>query len=230
MLSISNCVILKSIKPEEILAAYTSGATKDIKSIVKTSGGGDEIKFYTGDRNQNLYVVEEGFNKSTLYAITNSKNTKKIEAPYNCDNCKRWFIGHLIGKPLTYQEEYGTDKVDVTVETFNCHPKCTYTQLKREPPSEKNNKSIMILERICRRIGYHGKLTETPSANLAEWNGGPLSPEEFFADTETPFHTYLVYDKDGKGEVIYYNNLASQNLTVKYTVGQTVYYRQIIKK
>lgn len=230
MLSISNCVILKSIKPEELLAAYIGGVTKDIKNVVKTTGGCDEIKFYTGDRNQNLYMVEEGFNKSTLYAITNSKNNKAISAPYNCDNCKRWFIGQLIGKPLTYKEHYGTEQIDVTIENFNCHPKCVYTQLKREPPSERNNKSLMMLERICRRMGYLGKLSETPSANLAEWNNGPLSPEEFFADTETPFHTYLICDKDEKGEVIYYNSLASQDLTVKYTVGQTVYYRQIIKK
>lgn len=230
MLSVSSCIILKSVRPSDVLASYKNGVTSSIKSVIKSTNVGDDIKFYTGDRNQNLYVVEEGFNKSTLYATTNAKEERELKEPYRCDRCGRWFIGQVIGKPLSYEETFGSKKIDVTIENITCHPKCAYNLLKLEEPSERNRRSLMILQRICDRMGYKGKLTNTPSPNLAVWNGGVLTPEEFFADIDTPFHTYLVYDRDDSQKTLYYNQLSDSDLEIQYTVGKTVYYRQIIKK
>src|SRR5574337_1152651 len=149
MLSLSQRVILRTVVPTDLLISYLAGKTSNIKEIVRTGNNDNEVKFYTGDKNQNLYVVEEGFNKSTLYAVTNPEDPKKLGDIMICDRCNRPFAGEYLGKPLSIIETFGSKKMRATVDKFCCHPKCVYGLIKRENPSEENNKQLMFLQRIC---------------------------------------------------------------------------------
>lgn len=169
-LEITPTFLLKGIDVKSLLtnynSAHLSGYSFDKKKLEVTT---------IGISNSYVFRNKDNFTINLVFS-----NTCKLEEKI-CRYCCLRFTHQSIGIPIAIHEE--NNSLIVTTTKVSCDFRCSLSLIRQYKRRQNKDTNFIHSEQMLRYIFagvYPGKeLIEAPDPDLAAWNGGSLSLDEY---------------------------------------------------
>jgi hypothetical protein len=203
IVKITESFSLRRIDPKVIAKKFFNGdyahrnlPENKIRGSVSVVKIGKEIG---SDKNSEVFSYKDKNNNNLIVYTTNHslykyvlEGTKENPPILKCKYCKRGGMRRPIGLPISMTRK--KDEVTFNVVDSFCDFGCCFSYLKRRTGTSRLYRGILFAnaEQLLHIMYYHvypdrigESIKEKPDWDLLRDNGGPLSNEEFDADTST---------------------------------------------
>jgi hypothetical protein len=191
--------LLRGVDPEQVINELLRGDYKSTKEVPKSSVSSSLVSHAneaaTSDRSAERLAITIGRHK--VYIVTTEQRVFYAQLGCTrtppillCKWCRLRINSSWVGIPINHVKK-GQEEYFYTTGTYCCyscayaHLRCILSQYRASSHSSKYINSEQYLKYLFHQQYPNKQLHASPDWNLLEDNGGPLSREDFFAQSSS---------------------------------------------